>query len=277
MSSMIEVRDLSYDYGQRKALKNLSFSVKPNEIFGVLGPNGSGKTTLFKLLSTGLLKQASGEMVIGGETTPSKQRQFLGVVFQEPSLDKKLSVLENLKHQGHLYGLYGEVLRKKSDDLLKTVGLLERSHEKIETLSGGLKRRAEIAKSLLHDPKILLLDEPTTGLDPGARKDLWLYLEKLKSRGVTTLVTTHLMDEADRCDRILILHEGEKVAEGAPRDLKMEVRKGVITLTSKNAEVLAPKLKEHFKGEIDTLTLSNPSLEDFYLQKTGHRFWEGKE
>src|SRR3989338_10305974 len=184
MSSMIEVRDLSYDYGQRKALKNLSFSVKPNEIFGVLGPNGSGKTTLFKLLSTGLLKKGSGEIVIGGETVPSKQRKRLGVVFQDPSLDKKLTIRENLRHQGHLYGLCGNKLQQKSEELLKTVGLLDRADEKIETLSGGLKRRAEIAKSLLHDPQILLLDEPTTGLDPGARKDLWLYLEKLKSRGV---------------------------------------------------------------------------------------------
>src|SRR3989338_4259197 len=194
----VEVRNLSYSYGSRLALNQVSLSVGEGEVFGLLGPNGGGKTTLFRILST-LTPIFHGKIFVFGKDLPSdivRVRKMIGVVFQAPSLDKKLTVRENMLHQGHLYGLFGKELTLRINEMLERVHLKDRDGDLIEKLSGGLQRRVEVAKALLHRPKLLLLDEPTVGLDPGARKDLWDYLQNLrKNEGTTILLTTHLMEE----------------------------------------------------------------------------------
>jgi ABC-2 type transport system ATP-binding protein len=234
---------------------------------------------------------------------PSQLRREIGVVFQAQSIDLKLTAAENLMHQGHLYGLHGASLKKRIAEILGRVGLADRAKEKAETFSGGMQRRLELAKGLLHGPKVLLLDEPTTGLDPGARRDLWQYLRILRDEErVTVLVTTHLMEEAERCDRLVILNEGRVVALGTPTDLKREIGGDVIVLETRDPERLAGRIRtqfrvdtnvvesqvrierehghrfvtdlvEAFPGEIDAISIAKPSLEDVFIRRTGHRFW----
>src|SRR2546421_7257120 len=207
---ILEISGLSHSYGDRAALTDLNLSIDRGEIFGFLGPNGSGKTTLFRILST-LLPIQPGHVAIAGldlATHRDEIRRQIGVVFQAPSLDKQLTAAENLRHQGHLYGLGGADLEKRIDEMLARVGLSERPREYVSTFSGGMRRRVELAKGLLHRPRVLLLDEPSTGLDPGARIDLWRYLREIQSQGVTVLVTTHLMEEAEHCSRLAIIDGG---------------------------------------------------------------------
>ena len=215
----VKVQDLVYRYGERDALKGISFFVEPGEVFGLLGPNGGGKTTLFRILSTLLLPADGQAQVFGIDVAkdPLGVRRQIGVVFQNQSLDRRLTAAENLVHQGHLYGLRGSILRDRIDRVVDRVGLTDRRNSVVETLSGGMRRRLELAKGLLHRPRLLLLDEPSTGVDPGARRDFWDYLQLLRrEEGVTILLTTHLLDEADKCDRLAILDEGSLVAEGTP-------------------------------------------------------------
>lgn len=305
----LSAHDLTHRYGDRVALDHLSLSVAPREIFGLLGPNGGGKTTLFRILST-LVRPTSGSASILGldllrDTAALRGR--IGVVFQAPSLDKKLRVRENLAHQGHLYGLAGSALRERIDHLLIEFNLRDRAHDLVETLSGGLQRRVEIAKSLLHRPELLLLDEPSTGLDPGARIDLWQTLYRLRDQqSVTILLTTHLMEEAARCDRVAILDRGRIVALDAPEKLCAEIGGDVISARSKDATSLGERiaqslgvevsvlndevriehpqgysfinrLAEAFPGEIDSVTLARPTLEDVFIAKTGRRLSEESE
>lgn len=291
------------------ALGGLSFTVSPGELFGILGPNGGGKTTLFKILSTAL-RPTDGRALLFGRgvsDSPEEVRETIGVVFQSPSLDKKLSVLENLIHQGRLYGLSGASLRSRAEDLLGRLGVADRAGDTVETLSGGLQRRVEIAKGLLHQPAVLLLDEPTTGLDPGARKDVWTYLSALVKQGVTVLVTTHLMEEAERCDRLALLDKGSLAALGTPADLKSAIRGDIVTAMTATPGPLAeavksrfglavsvgdgavriehpegprfvPQLVEGFPGLISSVHVGKPTLEDVFVLHTGHRFWaDGKE
>ena len=306
----ISVQNLVHRYERRTALDGVSFDVRPAELFGLLGPNGSGKTTLFRILST-LMVPSGGRAVIQGHdvaTDPTNLRRKIGVVFQAQSIDIKLTASENLWHQGHLYGLRGGALRARVEDILNRVGLADRRSEKAETLSGGMQRRLELAKGLLHHPSVLLLDEPTTGLDPGARRDLWQYLRILRDEEqVTVLVTTHLMEEAERCDRLAILNEGKLVALGTPAELKHEIGGDVILLAAADPESLAERVRqrfhldaqvlggqvrlersgghrfitdvvEAFPGEIDAVSVSKPSLEDVFIRRTGHKFWtEGTE
>lgn len=308
----IEIDSLSHDYGNRLALNNLSFDVQPAEIFGLLGPNGSGKTTLFRILST-LIVPTGGHARIAGfdaASEPTKVRQQTGIVFQATSVDIKLTVTENLKHQGHLYGLSGQRLKTRIREVLGWVGLSDRAGDLVETLSGGMKRRVELAKGLIHSPSILLLDEPSTGLDPGARRDLWQYLGMLRDQaGVSILVTTHLMEEAERCDRLAILNQGELVSLGSPFELKSAIGGDVLTFEATSEEAapaLAEKIAlrfdvapsvlgklvhleraeghrfvtdvvEAFPGEINSLSVAKPSLEDVFIQRTGHRFWTEKD
>ena len=305
----IVIEKLSYRYGERKALNEVSFSVTKGEIFGLLGANGGGKTTLFRILST-LFQAAEGRSSIAGmdlREQSANVRQNIGVVFQAPSLDKKLTVFENLRHQGHLYGLSGSSLNHRIEEMLTKVRLSDRANEWVEKLSGGLQRRAEVAKALLHQPKVLLLDEPSTGLDPGARKDLWDYLMELKQKeGTTILVTTHLMEEAERCDRLGILDQGKLLALDTPQNLRSKIGGDVIIAQSSNPQALADQIKskfggeptvldntvrleqakghefiakliEAFPGQIDSISVGRPTLEDVFIRLTGHRFWEEKK
>ncbi len=304
----IELDGLTHDYGTRLALDHLSFEVGEAQIFGLLGPNGSGKTTLFRILSTLMVPSGGSARIQGFDvaTQANRVRQQIGIVFQARSVDIKLTVAENLKHQGHLYGLSGSLLKSRMDEVLGRVGLRDRAKEMVETLSGGMQRRVELAKGLIHSPSVLLLDEPSTGLDPGARRDLWQYLRTLRDHdGVTVLVTTHLMEEAEHCDRLAILSEGKLVALGSPLELKSEIGGDIVnfeTRSEADAYALATRItdlfhvqptvvghsvrleQEHghrfltgvveaFPGVIEGVSVAKPSLEDVFIQRTGHRFW----
>ena len=304
-SPAVEIAHLAYRYGDREAIHDLSLGVGEREIFAILGPNGSGKTTLFRVLST-LIPIQQGEVHIMGHslrTDAAAIRGQLGVVFQAPSIDKKLTVMENVIHHGRLYGLGGRELRSRADEMLTRLGLADRRSELVEQLSGGLRRRVELATGMLHRPRVLLLDEPSTGLDPGARADLWHYLEQVReSDGVTVLVTTHVLDEAQRADRIAIMHKGNLVALDTPVALQAAVGGDAITIRTNDAVALAagieqqlhttakvidgsvrleqtdghqwiPRLVEAFPNQIESITLGKPTLEDVFIHFTGHRFW----
>jgi ABC-2 type transport system ATP-binding protein len=308
-NSAIRVESLGHRYGDRVALDHISFEVRPAEIFGLLGPNGSGKTTLFRILST-LMVPTSGQARIAGfdpVSQPNDVRRRIGVVAQAQSVDVKLTAAENLMHQGHLYGLSGARLKQRITEMLQRVGLSDRANDLVETFSGGMQRRVELAKGLMHQPSVLLLDEPTTGLDPGARRDLWLYIDTLREQeGVTVLVTTHLMEEAERCGRLAILSHGKLVGLGTPAELKSEIGGDVIQFESEHAESLAARIRERFgvnptvednivrlertqghrfaadvmeafPGEIRSINVSRPTLEDVFINRTGHRFWTESE
>ena len=304
--AVISVQNIVHRYEGRTALNAVSFDVRPAELFGLLGPNGSGKTTLFRILSTLMVPTAGRTLVMGFDPArdPAHVRRQVGVVFQAQSVDPKLTAHENLWHQGHLYGLRGKALTKRIGEILTRVGLADRAKERVETFSGGMQRRIELGKGLLHHPAVLLLDEPTTGLDPGARRDLWQYLQMLRDEEhVSVLVTTHLMEEAERCDRLAILNEGNLVALGTPAELKSEIGGDVVLLdAAMNSEMLAEKIRarfhvqatvlgnqvriereeghrfvpdlvEAFPGEIQAISVSKPALEDVFIHRTGHRFW----
>lgn len=306
LAPAVVVDNLCRSYGTRLALDHVTFSVSRGEMFALLGPNGGGKTTLFKILST-LLPATSGEVCIFGQNlfhNPHAVRAHLGVVFQQPSLDRKLTVVENLRHHGHLYGLRGKTLRERIASMLHRMGLADRAHDLVEKLSGGLQRRVELAKGLLHKPDLLLLDEPSTGLDPGARRDFSQYLSQLRAQeGVTVVLTTHIMEEAERCDRVGILHQGKLVALDTPDALKARVGGDVIAIQTPHLEELRTKLMrrfacdpilvdgvlrierpkghefvrevvEAFPGEIQSVTFGKPTLEDVFIHQTGHQFWQ---
>ncbi len=309
MTAAVLLEGLRHEYRRagsppRLALNGVSWEVPEGELFGVLGPNGGGKTTLFRILSTALRPTAGRAALFGIDVAaaPAAAREKIGVVFQSPSLDKKLSVHENMIHQGRLYGLRGQDLRRRASDLLGRLGLADRAGDIVETLSGGLQRRAEIAKGLLHRPALLLMDEPTTGLDPGARRDVWTYLALLKKEGVTVLVTTHLMEEAERCGRLVILDQGNVAALGTPASLKKEIQGDVLTVQTPAPEKLAAGLREKFDLRASVLegavrlerpnahewiskimaafpelvvsaSVGKPTLEDVFILHTGHRFW----
>jgi ABC-2 type transport system ATP-binding protein len=307
---VISVQDIVHRYDGRTALDGVSFVVHRAELFGLLGPNGSGKTTLFRILSTLMVPTGGRATIMGFDAAkdPDGLRRQIGVVFQARSIDAKLTAYENLWHQGHLYGLHGWSLKSRIMEILGRVGLADRAKERVETFSGGMQRRIELAKGLLHHPSVLLLDEPTTGLDPGARRDLWQYLSILRDQEhVTVIVTTHLMEEAERCDRLAILNEGKLVALGTPAELKREIGGDVILIEAYNPESLADRIRVRFKiqvtvmdnkirlerenghhfitdvveafpGEIQAISVSKPTLEDVFIHRTGHRFWsEGQK
>jgi ABC-2 type transport system ATP-binding protein len=269
-SLAVEVKDLHHFYAEREALGGVSFSVARGEMFALLGPNGGGKTTLFKILST-LMSPTSGTVRLWGHDLsrePFLVRKRLGVVFQHPSLDHKLTVLENLKHHGHLYGLAGGELQRRAQAMLARVGLTDRANDLIETLSGGLQRRAELAKGLLHAPDVLVLDEPNTGLDPAARRDFMNYLQHLRQQeGVTIMLTTHFMEDAERCDRVGILHDGKLVALGAPDALKQSIGGDIVVIQSPDPYGLQKKLRERFGCEAtvvdSTLRVERPRGHEF--------------
>jgi ABC-2 type transport system ATP-binding protein len=308
-ASVIQIENLRHSYGQVAALKGISLEVRPGEIFGLLGPNGSGKTTLFRILSTLMLPTGGRALIAGFDAarSPDEVRRRIGVVFQAQSIDIKLSAAENLWHQGHLYGLRGKLLQERIREMLQRVGLADRARDKVETFSGGMQRRVELAKGLMHHPQVLLLDEPTTGLDPGARRDLWQYLHELREQeNISVIITTHLMEEAERCDRLAILNLGQVVASGTPTELRSQIGGDVIVLEAAQAGALAMRIEQKFKiaatvlddkvrmerkeghrfitdlvesfpGEIQSISVSKPTLEDVFIDCTGHRFWSDEE
>ena len=301
----IAIAGLTHRYGERTALHGLDLEVGRGEIFGVLGPNGGGKTTLFKVLAT-LVAPQSGRVTVLGEDAehhPERVRRRLGVVFQQPALDGKLTVRENLACHAALYGIGDAEGATRAAALLDRLGLAERGNDYVETLSGGLARRVELAKGLLHEPSLLLLDEPSTGLDPGARRDFFSYLMHLRDHdGLTVLLTTHYMEEAERCDRIGFIHQGRLVAMGRPADLKAEIGGDVVVVDAADPERLAGRITERFgcaprlvdgvlrielpRGhefvrdvveafptEIRSVTFGKPTLEDVFVHLTGERFF----
>ncbi len=301
----VEVEHLHHTYGSREALADVSLAVSRGEIFGLLGPNGGGKTTLFRILST-LMPATRGTVRVFSHDLgrePDAVRGHLGVVFQHPSLDPKLTVMENLQHHGRLYGLWGATLRRRAEALLARLGLGDRARDRVEKLSGGLQRRVELAKALIHQPDLLLLDEPSTGLDPGARRDFTNYLSQLRDQdGTTVLLTTHILDEAERCDRVGILHRGALVALGTPDDLKARLGGDVVVVQSVNPQRLQAQLRERFAcepvlvdgslrverprghefvreivdafpGEVQSVMFGKPTLEDVFISLTGRRLW----
>ncbi len=303
-AAAVEVTDLRHRYGEREALRGVTFRVARGALFGLLGPNGGGKSTLFRILTT-LLPATSGTARILGHdvvTEAPAVRRRIGVVFQHPSVDGLLGVEENLVHHGRLHGLGGSRLRERVDVLLERFGLADRRRDRVGTLSGGLVRRVELAKGLLHEPELLLLDEPSTGLDPGARRDLMAELQLLRDRdGVTVVLATHYMEEAERCDRVAILDAGRLVALDAPAVLRARVGGDVVVVQTADPEALrgevvrrfglegavvdgALRLEhprghelvrdvvEAFPDRVRAVTFGKPTLEDVFVHLTGHRF-----
>jgi len=299
---VIAVENISHKYGSRVALSNVSFQVRQGEIFGLLGPNGGGKSTLFRILSTMMVPTEGTAKVAGFDVVqqPAEVRRRIGVVFQTQSLDKALTVGENLRSQGHLHGLSGAPLRERMEAVMKRLGILDRRDEIVEKLSGGLKRRVEIAKALLHKPQVVIMDEASTGLDPGARRELSHYVHELRdTEGVTIVLTTHILDEAERCDRLVLLHQGRIVAEGTPSELRSRIGGGhVVVLETADPAALGTKIEaqfgvkpsimdgevrieidnghrfitevvEAFPGAIESVALHKPTLEDVFVHETG--------
>ena len=302
----LDVLGLGHAYGELRALDSVRFAVQPGEIFGLLGPNGGGKTTLFRILSTLMRPREGTAQVFGYDLLqqPDEVRRRIGIVFQATSVDGKLTAAENMRHQGHLYGMRGARLENQSRELLDRVGLLDRRDAIVETFSGGQRRRVELAKGLLHGPRLLLLDEPTTGLDPVARRDLWSYLNILRAKdGIAVLITTHLMEEAENCDRLAILNRGRIVALGTPAELKREIEGDVLVIETGDPERLRrdlvdrfqqvpqvlgstvrlerphahefiPVLLAAFPDAIRSVTLGKPTLEDVFIHRTGETLQE---
>ena len=310
MSPIVEVQSVGFRYGDRVALDGVSFDVMRGETFALLGPNGSGKTTLFRILCT-LMAPATGAARIDGCDVVRERacvRARFGVVFQSPSLDIHLTVRENLQHAGHLYGLRGSALAARIGEMLGVVDLTARAGDRVQALSGGMRRRVELAKCLLHEPTVLILDEPSTGLDPRARDDFWSQLQRVRrERGTTVLVTTHLMDEADACDRVGIFDLGKLVAIGTPDELKRRIGGDCVTVSCRDVSAVSAEAARRFPAarctvvaqslrieaadaarvatellreagdHIEAVTISRPSLRDVFLHETGRRFDDAAE
>ena len=302
MQAAINVENVSHRFGKRVALDSITLRVMPGEMYGLLGPNGGGKTTLFRMLCTMLPPDHGAIRLLGKNAANSAVRSHIGVVFQHPSLDARLTVLENLRHQGHLYGLKGRPLSQRIEEVLDMMKLTDRAKDRVEILSGGLQRRVELCKSLLHRPQILIFDEPCTGLDPSARRRFWDDLDILRrTYGTTLVLTTHFIEEAERCDRIGILDRGRLIAEGTPEELKRTVGREIITLETRDPKDLQSQIKKIVGRDVQTIdgqvriacdngqkllaqlypllrekvqamTLSVPTLEDVFVQRTGHGF-----
>jgi ABC-2 type transport system ATP-binding protein len=301
-ASAIATEHLSHRYGTRDVLRDVCVTIERGSVFGLLGPNGGGKSTLFRILSTLLAPSAGTARIFGHDVVreAAAVRRRLGVVFQHPSLDAKLTVLENLTNHGALFGLGGKGLRDRAGALLERFHLAERRHDRVEHLSGGLARRVELAKGLLPRPDVVLLDEPSTGLDPGARRELIDYLLELRVRDdATVLLTTHYLEEAERCDLVAIIDRGQVLAIETPEGLKAGVGGDVITIRSGDLPGLGARLRdrfgvepmyvdgtirlEHARGhefvrdlveafpaDVSSVTFGRPTLEDAFVRLTGH-------
>ena len=299
--AVIETSKLTKRFGKIHAVDNLSLKIEEGEVFGLLGPNGAGKTTTIKMLST-LLQPSSGRATVNGfdiTKSPSKVRESIGIVFQEPSSDELLSGYENLKLHSMIYGLQGGQVEKRIDDALALVELSDRRNDLVKTYSGGMRRRLEIARGLLHEPKVLFLDEPTLGLDPRGRETMWGYVKRLVTElNMTILLTTHYMEEADElADRICIIDHGKAVDVDSPDALKARVGGDLVTITSsplpdgkllgklkfvkgvekKDGKLLitvddaAANLQELLAkiGKVGCVEVRSPTLNDVFIKFTG--------
>jgi len=272
----IVVTDLVRSFGHVTAVDGVSFRVGAGEIFGFLGPNGAGKTTTMRILAT-LDEPTSGTAVVADHDVrkaAQQVRQSIGMVFQDSTLDIRLSAAENLFFHGMVYGVTGATLRARIEQVLAMVDLSDRRRDIVATFSGGMKRRLEIARGLLHSPKVLFLDEPTVGLDPQTRRSIWSYVRDLPARqGTTVFMTTHYMDEAESCDRIAVIDHGHIIAVGSPADLKRQVGGDVITLVADDPETLASVIFADFgveaKVTTDGLTLDVPDGGSFLAELLG--------
>jgi ABC-2 type transport system ATP-binding protein len=245
----ISVRGLEKRYGEVHAVKGVEFDVATGEVFGFLGPNGAGKTTTISMLCTLVTPTAGSATVAGHDVVRERNdvRRNIGLVFQDPTLDNYLSAEENLKLHAELYGLRRSVVAPRLRQVLEMVGLWERRESVVGTFSGGMRRRLEIARGMMHSPRVLFLDEPTIGLDPQTRRSIWTYIRELKEReAITIFMTTHYMDEAEWCDRIAIMDNGQIVALEAPEKLKAGVGKDRVTLHVEDDEAAIAALAERF-------------------------------
>lgn len=303
---IIEVKNLTKKFDGLIAVNNISFTVKKGEIFGFLGPNGAGKSTTINMLST-ILAPSEGEAFINNFSILTRRdevRKSIGLVFQDPSLDDRLTAEENLRFHAKLYGVPSDEYRKLEEEVLRLVDLWERRNEVVKNFSGGMKRRLEIARGLIHYPAVLFLDEPTLGLDPQTRAHLWSYILKLKrEKEMTIFMTTHYMNEAENCDRIAIIDYGKIIALDAPVNLKAkvggdvirmkshdklslkreleekygaEVREedGVLRIEVANGDQFLPRLFNELTTKIDAIELRKPTLDDVFLHFTGHAIRE---
>jgi ABC-2 type transport system ATP-binding protein len=298
---IIEARGLVKRFGEVEAVRGLDLAVRPGETFGFLGPNGAGKSTTIKILCT-LAKPTEGEATVAGFDVVRERaavRRNIGLVFQDPTLDTYLSAAQNLRFHGELYGVPRAVIAERSKQVLEMVGLWDRRESKVATFSGGMKRRLEIARGLLHSPRVLFLDEPTVGLDPQTRLSIWNYLGELrKSEAITIFMTTHYMDEAEHCDRIAIINEGRIIALDTPDALKASVgtdrvqistadddeaiaaiarlfdiaaerRDGQVMFHVPDGERFVPRLFAELPVAIRSVSVARPSLDDVFLTYTG--------
>jgi ABC-2 type transport system ATP-binding protein len=298
--SVIETFNLTKEFKELKAVDSLNVKINQGEIFGLLGPNGAGKTTTLLMLTT-LVKPTSGSAKVNGfdiVKNPDAVRKSIGIVFQDPSSDDILTGYENLKLHGMLYDMPNELREKRIKEVLELVDLTNRKNDLVKKYSGGMRRRLELARGLMHHPKVLFLDEPTLGLDPQARENIWEYIEKLaKEEKITIIITTHYMDEADKlCDRLAIIDSGKIVVLGQPKKLKKDLGGDIIRLRMKNTNIEPLKelkyvmkiskfdggfcltvkdankhLQEILKvaGKVDYVELHSPTLDDVFLHYTG--------
>jgi len=279
---IIQVENLRKSYGNVEAVKGINFGVKEGSMFSFLGVNGAGKSTTIGVLTT-LLKKNSGLVKVGGfdiDKESEKVRGLLGVVFQDGVLDDTLTIRDNLMIRGSLYGMKmrGQKLKNAVDKVIKLTDMGDYANRQYGKLSGGQKRRADIARALVHTPRLLFLDEPTTGLDPKTRQDIWKLIGDLqRDEGMTVFLTTHYMEEAATSDNIVIIHKGEIKAQGTPLELKMEYSFDMLKLTLKNGEFIQHRLEktvdalpiiERYKGEIANVEIINGNMDDVFLNLT---------
>ena len=306
IKDIIEVKRLTKKFGKLVAVDDISFTVKQGEIFGFLGPNGAGKTTTINILCT-LMRPTKGKVILNGYNVvkqANQVRRSVGLVFQDPSLDIKLSALQNLQFHTGVYNVPPKKAKKRIGAVLKMVDLWDRRNDTVQTYSGGMRRRLEIGRGLLHVPKVLFLDEPTLGLDPQTRSHIWDYILELRKRlNITIFLTTHYMEEANVADRIAVIDHGKIIALDTPEALKQMVGGDVITLQTdnpeaavaelkekhgieakaeresiyfevENGEKFIPKLVREFKGELQGVSMRRPTLDDVFLKLTGREIRE---